>query len=31
MRKVAPHDGEAVRKIQDLAANETIARGNYRR
>jgi serine/threonine protein kinase len=31
MRKVAPHDGEAVRKIQDLAASETIVRGNYRR
>jgi tetratricopeptide (TPR) repeat protein len=29
--KVAPHDGEAKRKIQDLAASETIARGNYRR
>jgi len=31
LRKVAPHDVEAVRKIQDLAASDTIARGNYRR
>ena len=31
VRKVAPHDGEAARKIQDLAANDAIARGNYRR
>jgi tetratricopeptide (TPR) repeat protein len=31
VRKVAPHNGEAVKKIQDLAANQTIARGNYRR
>ena len=29
--KVAPHDGEALRKIQDLAASDTIVRGNYRR
>ncbi len=31
VRKISPHDGEALRKIQDLAANDTIARGNYRR
>ena len=31
VRKIAPHDGEALRKIQDLAASDTIARGNYRR
>jgi serine/threonine protein kinase len=31
VRKVAPHDAEALRKIQDLAANDTIARGNYKR
>ncbi|HEY7308685.1 MAG TPA: protein kinase [Gemmataceae bacterium] len=31
VRKLAPHDGEALRKIQDLAASDTIARGNYRR
>ncbi len=31
VRKFAPHDGEAARKIQDLAAAETIARGNYGR
>jgi serine/threonine protein kinase len=31
VRKVAPHDGEAARKINDLAASDTIARGNYRR
>ncbi|MHB1425314.1 MAG: protein kinase domain-containing protein [Gemmataceae bacterium] len=29
--KAAPHDTEAPRKINDLAAAETIARGNYRR
>jgi tetratricopeptide (TPR) repeat protein len=29
--KVVPLDGEAKRKIQDLAAADTIARGNYRR
>jgi serine/threonine protein kinase len=31
LRKVAPHDGDAARKINDLAASDTIARGNYRR
>jgi len=31
VRKLAPHDAEALRKIQDLAASDTIARGNYRR
>lgn len=31
VRKVIPHDGEAARKINDLAASDTIARGNYRR
>jgi serine/threonine protein kinase len=31
VRKLAPHDGEAARKINDLAAADTIARGNYRR
>ena len=31
VRKVAPHDVEAAKKINDLAASETIARGNYRR
>jgi serine/threonine protein kinase len=31
VRKFAPHDGEAARKIKDLAASDTIARGNYRR
>ncbi|HWG42370.1 MAG TPA: serine/threonine-protein kinase [Gemmataceae bacterium] len=31
VRKVAPHDAEAARKINDLAASDTIARGNYRR
>ncbi len=31
VRKLAPYDGEAMKKIQDLAASETIARGNYRR
>ena len=31
VRKMAPHDGEAARKINDLAAADTIARGNYRR
>jgi tetratricopeptide (TPR) repeat protein len=31
VRKVAPHDGEAARKIQDLAASDTIARGGYGR
>jgi serine/threonine protein kinase len=31
VRKVAPHDGEAARKINDLAASDTIARGNYGR
>ncbi len=31
VRKFAPHDSEAARKIQDLAAADTIARGNYRR
>ncbi|HTU18851.1 MAG TPA: protein kinase [Gemmataceae bacterium] len=29
--KLAPHDAEAAKKIKDLAASETIARGNYRR
>jgi serine/threonine protein kinase len=29
LRKLAPHDGEAARKINDLAAADTIARGNY--
>jgi serine/threonine protein kinase len=31
IRKVVPYDGEAARKIQDLAANDTIARGGYGR
>ncbi len=31
VRKLLPHDGEAARKINDLAAADTIARGNYRR
>jgi serine/threonine protein kinase len=31
VRKVSPLNGEAARKIQDLAASETIARGGYRR
>jgi serine/threonine protein kinase len=31
VRKVSPHNGEALKKIQDLAASETIARGGYRR
>jgi serine/threonine protein kinase len=31
VRKAIPHDGEAARKINDLAASDTIARGNYRR
>ena len=26
----APHDAEAKRKMNDLAAQETIERGNYR-
>jgi serine/threonine protein kinase len=29
--KIAPYDGEAKSKIKDLAAADTIARGNYRR
>ncbi len=29
LRKLAPHDGEAARKINDLAAADTIIRGNY--
>lgn len=29
LRKRVPHDGEAARKINDLAAADTIARGNY--
>lgn len=29
--KVSPRDAEAIRKIQDLAANDTIARGGYGR
>ena len=29
LRKLAPHDGEAARKINDLAAADTIVRGNY--
>ncbi len=29
LRKRAPHDGEAARKINDLAAADTIARGGY--
>jgi serine/threonine protein kinase len=29
VRKLAPHDSEAIRKIQDLAASDTIARGGY--
>jgi serine/threonine protein kinase len=29
--KAAPHDGEAFRKVQDLAARYTIARARYRR
>jgi serine/threonine-protein kinase len=31
LRKLAPHDVEAARKINDLAAADTIARGNYGR
>jgi serine/threonine protein kinase len=31
VRKMAPHDAEAAGKIKNLAASETIARGNYRR
>jgi serine/threonine protein kinase len=31
LRKLIPHDGEAARKINDLAASDTIARGNYGR
>jgi tetratricopeptide (TPR) repeat protein len=31
VRKLVPHDGEAARKLNDLAAADTIARGNYRR
>ncbi|MGH7171793.1 MAG: protein kinase domain-containing protein [Gemmataceae bacterium] len=31
LRKVAPDDAEAAKKVKDLAASETIARGNYRR
>jgi serine/threonine protein kinase len=31
VRKMHPHDGEAARKINDLAASDTIARGNYGR
>jgi len=29
VRKVDPSDGEAFRKVRDLAARDTIARGNY--
>ena len=29
VRKAAPSDAEAARKIQDLAASDTIARGGY--
>jgi tetratricopeptide (TPR) repeat protein len=29
IRKVKPDDAEAMRKVKDLAASETIARGNY--
>ena len=29
VRKAAPHDGEAQDKARELAASETIARGNY--
>lgn len=31
VRKLSPHDVEAARKIKDLAASDTIVRGNYRR
>lgn len=31
LRKLVPHDAEAARKINDLAASDTIARGNYGR
>jgi serine/threonine protein kinase len=31
LRKLAPHDVEVARKINDLAAADTIERGNYRR
>ena len=31
IRKLLPYDPEAARKIQDLAANDTIARGGYGR
>ncbi len=29
--QTAPHDGEAARKVQDLAARYTIARARFRR
>jgi cytochrome c-type biogenesis protein CcmH/NrfG len=29
LRKLVPHDAEVARKINDLAAADTIARGNY--
>ena len=31
VRKAVPHDGEAIHKINNLSAAETIVRGNYRR
>jgi tetratricopeptide (TPR) repeat protein len=31
LRKLTPHDVEVARKINDLAASDTIERGNYRR
>lgn len=31
VRKLAPHDAEAAGKIKNLAASDTIMRGNYRR
>lgn len=31
VRRLIPHDVEAARKLNDLAASDTIARGNYRR
>jgi serine/threonine protein kinase len=30
VKKAVPHDGEASQQINNLAASETIARGNYR-
>jgi serine/threonine protein kinase len=31
LAQIAPHDGEAARKVQDLSARLTIARARYRR